>query len=294
MQLKRAIKLLAFPFLADPPIPSDQKYKGIIEFPGFHTTPSFEIAAMYSIGRIHQNFTMEEGGVNYVTDYPVVVSLDMSGYEKHTDYDAEKIVKDTFEQHLKEVLEDLPEDATDEDIEAKIRDTVEFGDWGGSEYSSTPLDFLSENTFMHFSNPLACLADHPDAASIVREFERSGQIPADILMEATEQFRYVDDIDEQRITAVYYVTPVADEMSDYMDEDYDEAAFAARWPGFEKVGPDEAYGGQFSPSYAKVYGDTKSEDEYHGTTYARLLQAAPFLADVLPLPPSPPYEESTE
>lgn len=29
--------------------------------------------------------------------------------------------------------------------------------------------------------------------------------------------------------------------------------------------------------------------QYHGTTYLRLLQAAPFLVDVLPAPPSPPF-----
>ena len=40
-----------------------------------------------------------------------------------------------------------------------------------------------------------------------------------------------------------------------------------------------------------VYGEETPNVQYHGTTYKRLLQAAPNLESILPKPPSPPYVE---
>jgi len=292
--LKEAIKLLAFPFLADPPVPYHQKYKGIIEYPGFHTSSSFDIAATYAIGRIEQSFEKEdEEGVHYVTDYPVVVALDMSGYEKQTDYDAEKFVKESFEVQLDELIKEIGEDASDEDIIDKIQEYIDHSDFD-QEMQDSPLGYIFEETFMHFVNPLSTLIDYPNAAQIVRDYAKTKSLPKDLLMDAAQQYRYTQDVDEHRISAVYYITPVASDEEmlklDWDDPEYEE--LEEKWAGFDIPGMDDLYGGYFSPSQTKVYEDASvptDNIEYHGTTLSRLLQAAPFLAGQLPDPPSPPY-----
>lgn len=299
--LDKAIRILAFPFLADPPTPEHQKYEGIREFPGFHTTSDFTIAAMYAIGRVDQNFTAypdsDDAGPAYVTDYPVVVALDMEGHEKHTDYDAEKIVKDVLEAQLGELIKELADHptemhwASDEEIEEKLEEFAEFQEAQYSEYNTDPLDFLSEHTFMHFQSPLYAIIDQPNSAQIVREYAQSRTIPQNVLMEAANQYRYTEDIAEDRIVEVYFITPIANEMVD----DYDDEIISSRWPGFDLIGPDEAYGAYFEPAKQLVWKREHTGGiEYHGTTYYRLLSAAPFLVDELPMPPSPPFEESVE
>lgn len=297
--LRKAIRILAFPFLADPPIPEHQKYEGIRQFPGFHTTKDFNVAAMYALGRVDQNFTVYpddyDAGPAYVTDYPVVVELDMTGHDPKTDYDAEEIVKDSLDAQLGELIKELAEHptelhwASDEEIEAKLQEYIDMAEIQYSEYNESALDFLGEQTFMHFSSPLSTVLDQPNAAEIVRQYAQNRSIPKNVLMEAADQYRYTEDVDEERIVKVYFIMPIANELAD----DYEDETIAKKWPGFDIIGPDEAYGGYFDPRTQLVWErEHDGPTEFHGSTYNRLLSAAPFLSNEIPVPPSPPYEGS--
>jgi len=287
--LKTAIKLLAFPFLAQPP--EMNPYKGIMEYPGFHTTKNFEIAAQYALGKINaQEIDEDENGIHYTTDYPVVVALNMENYKKELDYDAAEIVKDSIEGCLNNIIEDLGEDPTDDDINAVTQEAIDFGDFQSEVLDQDPLAFLSEHTFYHFNNPLGGIMNEPYYPDMVREYMRTKTIPDQVLMDATDQYRYTEDVESDRAVAVWYVAPVSNEMAEYHQDDWDEEDFERRWPGFDIIGEDEAYGGYWSPTVQLMWGDgTKENVEYHGTTYKRLLQAAPEID--LPQPPIPPYRE---
>jgi len=277
------------------------KYKGIIEYPGFHTTDSFNIAAMYAVGRVHQSYEEEdEGGVLYVTDYPVVVSVDMQGFEPKVDYDAVEMVMDSFKVQLDDFIQDLAEEDTDDEIQDKLQRYVDHGEFGDQEIGHGALDFLSQTTFGHFDSPIYYINGLPNAAQIIRDYQQTGKIPDDVLMKATDQFRYTEDVSEGRIRAVWYVTPVANDLLRESDYGEGESAYEQKYPGFDVVEEDQAYGGSWSPTTQLVYQETPEEQmglpgvgeperrvEYHGTTYKRLLQIAPELG--LPEPPSPPY-----
>ena len=287
--LQNCLKLLAFPFLAQPP--EMNPYKGIMEYPGFHTTKNFDIAAQYALGKIRaQEIDEDENGVHYTTDYPVVVALNMENYTKELDYDAAIVVKTSLENWLDNIIKELPEDPTDDDIDASTQDALDFIDMESNAIDSEPLSFLSENAFYHFNSPLGGIMDEPYYPEMVREYIRTKTIPDQVLMDAADQYRYTEDVDAERILAVWYVVPVSNEMAEYHQEDWNEEDFERRWPGFDIIGEDEAYGGYWSPTSQLILGeDPKGDVEYHGTTYKRLLQAAPNLD--LPNPPSPPYRE---
>jgi hypothetical protein len=293
--LERAKRMIGMAFKWQPENVGP-KYKGIIEYPGFHTTDSFNIAAMYAIGRVHQSYTAEdEEGLPYVTDYPVVVSVDMQGFEPKVDYDAVEMVMDSLKTQLDDFLGEVEEEDTDDEILDKLQRYVDFGDFGDQEVQHGALAFLSQTTFGHFDNPIVSINELPNAAQIIREYQQTGKIPDEVLMRATDQFRYTEDVSEGRIRAVWYVRPVANvvELVDGDDESSD-------YPGFDIVDEDAAYGGTWSPSTQLVYQETPEEQmglpgvdeperrvEYHGTTYKRLLEITPELG--LPEPPSPPY-----
>jgi hypothetical protein len=291
--LHRAKHLIAMAFKWQPE-DVGPKYKGIIEYPGFHTTDSFNIAAMYAIGRVHQSYTAEDEGVPYVTDYPVVVSVDMQGFEPQVDYDAVKMVMDSFKAQLDDFLGEVEEEDTDDEILDKLQRYVDSGDFNDQDVGHGALDFLSQTTFAHFDTPIYYINELPNAAQIIRDYQQTGKIPDDVLMKATEQFRYTEDVSEGRIQAVWYVTPVANDL--LRESDY-EKGYEQKYPGFDVVDEDQAYSQSWSPSTQLVYEYQAKEQmglpgvdrrvEYHGTTYKRLLEIAPELG--LPEPPNPPY-----
>jgi hypothetical protein len=294
-QIEAKLNKVSFPFLADPPTPSHEQYKGIIEYPGFHTTGSFEIAAMYAIGRVNHSFTKEANGVHYVTDYPVVVSLDMSGFEKNVDYDAAKMVAETLKIQLNEFIKyEVKEDDSDEELLDKLQvfaDSMETQ----RDVQDDPLDYLSQEVFGHFQDPFRQLLDMPNAVQIIRDYMQTGKIPDELLMKATNQYRYTEDVSEGRILKVWYITPMAAEM----EREDQEGSLQEQWPGFDVATEDDLLGGYHHPTEMLVYeaasdkqlelqlGSPERVVEYHGTTYDRIKQAAPELQ--LPDPPSPPY-----
>jgi hypothetical protein len=292
-RLNNALCKLGFPFLADPPMPLGEKYKGIIEYPGFHTTTDFDIAAMYAAGRVNESFTdNDEEEVHFVTDYPVVVSLNMSGFTPQVDYDAAELVAGQLFDALTQMIEwkHLTDASTDDEILRAMDETSDMGAERDDAYTEDDaLNYLSEHTFSHFDNPIGVIKDDPTAVQIVRKFMQTKTVDDSVLMDATKQYRYTEDIPEDRIVGVWFVTPVASEVAWYDKEDFDEEELDRKWPGFDIKDTDQVYSGS-TPHGSLVYG-TDAGDQYHGTTYKRLLSAAPALASVLPKPPSPPYVE---
>ena len=292
--LKRiARSLQGMPFLADPPV--DETYAGIEQFPGFHTTENFDMAATYANGRIYSSMTEQDSnGQGYVTDYPVVVQLDMSGFEAQTDYDAEEIVKDTLVQHLQELIDSasLTQESSDEEITDAANEFTMYAENQSDEYVdySNPGDVIFNMNFSQFHDTLPAIMDEPGFPDLIRNFISTGDLPSEFLMKATDQYRYTEDIPEEQVTAIWYVKPIATEILTYENEDeHDE--IEAKWPGFVVYHEDDLIGGfdaQFDSEL--VYGSSQEGGQYHGTTYKRLLQAAPGLAGQLPAPPSPPYQ----
>lgn len=310
-------------FLAEPDLPTGEQFGGVDEYPGFHTTENFDVAATYAVMRVGGSFTEEnEDGTRYVTDYPVVVALDMVGHFPQTDYDAEKVVRHTLEDQLIWVIEDrgLTEDSTDEEIE----DAVEYVIVGAEEYESGGAEAWNEQlwnqTQYTMRNPLDALFNSDPEGTIqgVRLFIQTGQIPDEMLMLGTDQYRYEEDISELRLRTVWYIQPMATEMSDYQQEEsqYFEGVpheqMELQWPGFHVTDVDDYAGNYLNFNSEKVWEETEPRYEgdlpgqlplftqeqlprvpviqYHGTTLSRLLQASPGLEGQLPTPPSPPYQ----
>lgn len=271
------MKRKAFPFLADPP--ETRSYIGISEYPGFHTTEDFSVATMYALGKVDPEESSND--THYVKDYPVVVALDMTGFQPKTDYDAVEIVKEVLEIHLKKLVGLLEDDFSDSNIGSKTQEFVEYGMTQTDFQPTTSREFLSSDIFNYMEEPLFMLIDKPYYPDIVRGFAETGNISDQALMDATAQFRYTEDVDEKYITAVYYIKPV----SDLVEDDDESADF--KWEGFDIIDYDSAYGGYWSPKQTLVYGKEQEGVQYHGTTYLRLKQSAPALD--LPRPPSPPY-----
>lgn len=316
------LRRIAMAFLAEPDLPSGEQFSGVGSHPGFHTTENFDVAATYAVSRVAQSFTeTAEDGTHYVTDYPVVVSLDMAGYQPQPDYDAEKVVLGGLTDQINYFVQDqgLSPESSDEEINDALQDLADAGDYDTDE---PPGDWLGEMwkfTHGHHRDPLVSLwlADEDMAIQGVRYYMQTGQISEDVLMAATDQYRYTEDVSEIRLRAVWYVVPVATDLSDWQAEESDyfegdpREQMELSWPGFELFDRDDFYSFSMSFSSEQVWEDPDpqlDEDvadqlplfspeqlprepviQYHGTTLSRLLQASPGLEGQLPVPPSPPY-----
>jgi len=294
--LSTGMKILGFPFLARPP--EQHEYSGISSHPGFHTTKDMDMAAAYALGKVYEFNTVElDDEVHAVTDYPVVVGLNMEGYNKEVDYDAEKVVKESLTIFLDEVithLENAYEEYTDDDIYYAIQYIAEQSDMSGEPvFGKSPVDLLGEERFSHFTDPGGAVLDLEDPVQLVKQYMQTKEIPKDFLMDVTNQYRYLDDVPHSKVVAVWYATPVAVDMTDVVNgEDEFAAEISKKWPGFIVLDYDDVYSGMMQTDFTKVWEREDVEEslmEYHGTTYLRLLQAVPEFTSQLPPPPSPPY-----
>jgi len=279
-RIAEVLNKTSMPFLANPPMSQGETYQGILEYPGFHTASTFEVAAAYAVGRILNWSTEEdEQGNHYVNDYPVVVKLNMEGFDPKTDYDAEEMVKPALYESLKQFVDlyNINSDTLDEEIEEAAYEFLEdssmlegdYVDWEDAKSHINQVFSYMEEPFGNFMN----LSNFTDE---VRNFARNKEISQNALMEVTQQFRYSEDVGENKIVAVYYLNPVgASAGVDY------------GWEGFDIVSQDDFSYGDFNFAYELVYGDGDVDGQYHGTTYHNLLNAAPELKDKLPDPPFP-------
>ena len=275
----------AFPFVPDPDISPADRYSGIVTHPGFHTTNDKDIAAAYALGRVLSSYTeKEEGEPGTVTDYPVVAVVDTGGAEKYTDYDAENFAMDGLRGMLDSM--GLNETSSNDEIREAAYNELEFYEQQSElNPGATPMEFFSDQVFMHFTNPLnEDIIDNPDFPDAVRNYYKTGQwTHQSMLMEMTNQYRYTVPI--ENLVGVYYLTPIAEITSAY---DSDVEMQEKEWPGFDVPWIDDLYSGQFSPLYDLVMGEDPGDVEYHGTTLSRLRNAFPDME--FPDPPSPPYK----
>ena len=293
-QILAVVRKLGMPFLADPPEVNPNF--GVGAFPGFHTTSDIDIAATYAIGKVMDFDTEEPNDINvaHVTDYPVVVSTMMEGFEKLIDYDAKHFVEKTLEKELKffreEEIKDI-QNATDDEIVIALQG---LGDGVHMEYPESyvsPGEQVSQRAFDHMQAPLmfanGVLTDE-ELVKFIRDYDRTKKIPDNFLMEITRQYRYEQDVPDENVVSVWYVTPIATENLDYEQLDEGEInAMEEAWAGFDFV---DIYGFALNIKYTHVFGDKDNKNvEYHGTTYKRLLQAIPEIANNLEQPPNPPY-----
>jgi len=277
------------PFMWNSPIPQSEKNFGVATHPGFHTSTDRDIAASYAVDVVNRNFTDEdENGVHHVTDYPVVIQVNMGGAERAIDYDADNMVRENLGNQLSAMMSDgLEPSMSDEDIEEFVQEYMD-SDYGDGDPIYSPYDTISQNNFGHVGNPIGVASNHPRFFDEFRNWAETGQFSEDFLNSITDQFRYESDVEESQVVAVWFVNPLADVISDYDDEDDAET----QWPGFTVMNADDAYGYENSYDFEEVYSnpgaDSNGESEFHGTTYLRFLQAAPGIQ--IPRPPTPPYE----
>jgi len=186
---------------------------------------------------------------------------------RESDFDPDKDDADALE----EVVDELRQYAESES--PSIKDGLE---WASQEMQG---DYYTTDALRRLLD-----ADPELALHAARELLADREMPPKARMLAVGQFRYLQRVAEARITAVFFVKPVASAVWRDLekDEDLDE-----RWPGFT-VGSYEDFEPEFE--YEEVWRgrEMSAAPEYHGTTLARLLIVAPTISTQLPTPPSPP------
>lgn len=288
------------PFLPEPP--EQHKFLGVISHPGFHTSVDFDTAASYALGRVLNWYTLggDTAVKHYVSDYPVVVALDMSGITPEPDYDAEEFVKPHMEAWLEELRRNITKKSTDDEILDQMRNDMDHFEEDG-ETQDDVLAYMTNIVTSHHSHPFSLIIDDPRCITWVRKYLATKKIDPEMLRVASGQNRYTKEVSESRIIEVWYLTPAADELSREGEDEEHTEYIERRWKGFQVYFEEDFWNFNFSPEHQSVWSNKTPEQvemfgykykkriEYHGTTYKRLLQAAPFLKDVLPVPPSPPY-----
>lgn len=277
--------------LARPPMES-RPHTGVHQYPGFHTTNDFGIAVCYAQSKIHQyNNIKEINGKYRVDDYPVVVGLNgMDRYEKLEDYDAMNFVADIIESFFDEILREIDPSIDDEEIIEKAQRIVEFSEKESMEIPDDPVAAIGEINGMDFEHSTIRSVEHPDFIKIFREYANVNRkftkmkfLYKKFLMDIACQFRYEEDIDVSHICKVWYINPLAPEMSDYQARD-DAEELQEKYEGFDVIDVEDVLSGNFSEGSVEVM-SRGDPDEYHGTTYLRLMSAVPDFD--LPEPPFP-------
>ena len=291
--------------------PESRPTMGVHSHPGFHTAASFNTACAYATYRVtdhdHDSLHQEdEDGPHYVTDYPVVVELDMRGFVAKADYDADAMMSGGLADVINDAARDndWSHDGTPDDkILDDLRSWIES--W---EEPSDESDDIRERLFgaafnVSGTTGLRRLMD-AEPAMAVRLARLAAQVPEgrvlgarsipdDILIAATGQYRYTEPVGEDRIVRVHYVKPIAQDV--WIDDgEHDGDELEERWPGFT-IWSEEDYDPDFdskvvwtAPRRSKRVARGERL-EFHGTTLDRFRKAAPHVAAKLPPPPTPPF-----
>jgi hypothetical protein len=289
------------PFLADPKgLHYGTAAGGTEGFPGFHTGETMEIAAPYA-----QRKGVEYGNNNdsptrkRIYDYPVIVTMDMRGLRPMADHDAIVFAQEAIRTVAQQALEHADEHGIAHTLQIFASD--EFDD--NERFPDNAYDALLYLSTPCLRSPAGCMASMVEnksesAARRVMETIAKGGRDLDYwLAKAVGQFRYTQDISAERIIEIRYMRP-------YWDEVYfgSEGMSDAKAERIEKNG-----WGLMSADDGQIYLKTKTvwrnqeqlhfpwiknrRTEYHGTSYRNVILAAPWLAEVLPVPPKP-YEEA--
>lgn len=280
-------------FLARPASESRPHF-GVHSYPGFHSAADMDVAAWYAHSKISTYGNIVENDEIYMTDYPVVVGLcGMSRFKKLADYDAMNFVADALDPYFYVMHKEIGENASDEEIEDKARELCDGMDQEYCKIPDDPLVAFGEICGINFQNVFHRAVDHPEFIQAFREsskikyqkFRKKNFLYEKFLMEITGQFRYDEDIPSSCICKVYYIFPLAPEISDYQGDQDSAEDLEEKYRGFDLIDVEDILSGNFHPRYAEVFSNGREVEEYHGTTYKRLVQSAPGID--LPIPPYP-------
>lgn len=281
-----------------------RRMPGVISHPGFHTSTNFDVACVYALTRCEDKRFEGSYAINYVTDYPVVAVLDMRGMKKYLDYDADITIREVLDDELGNIVKEHINISqyTDNDIYKILSNEVElYNQLLTCQKYDSAVDCYSANIYEYMSLPISKIYDEIWAPDFIRSYANTRVIPDWVLMFITEQYRYIDDVPEERIVGVYYLNPLANRIFESEDEEEDLIA-EKYWPGFDCPYIYDITDGIFAPTRTLVYGKNKIDDsqlemfedtvkcEYHGTMLSLLKKALPSIAKNLPDPPCPPFK----
>ena len=246
---------------------------GVASHPGLHTADDRLVAAPYAQMRF------ENSGMK---DYPVIVELDMTGLTALPDYDAEEMVLPTMRDIVRYNVTDP------NDVAGSLDELMGFAEDGGVERDGTPDTAIEALHWAHpsVSDPSYALASalqqrpEESARRNLLALARGGNVDQDLLTEVTGQFRYLDDVGEDRVVAVYYMRPFWPELlEEGAHDDYIEAAMAAGFDVADRYEPVTHV--HAALAYEGAPGGERPE--YHGTSLLTVRKALPGIE--LPDPP---------
>ena len=273
---------------------------GVSTHPGFHTAVNEETTYAYAQQKVvpaeaRDLFSLgEDPAEALLDDYPVVVTLDMSGLQQHVDYDAVHFVQPRLWDLAKIIVAQAAIDG------AEILDTLdEYVEYGEEtkDVSDDVVHYLYEYGSSVVENPAGSLLEFAMEQTDPNEFltrlaER--KLSDEALADITGQYRYLDDVPTSRILAVHYLKPWWPAILDCELEESDaELASRLDEAGWNVLSMDIVLSDDLYVDSEVVYRVSPRpccvRVEYHGTSYQNLRDAAPELD--LPVPPAPFVEE---
>ena len=284
------------PFLPTPAEPYPTH--GVHTHPGFHTTRNRDVAAAYACAKVLARHTTEpdadEGVPASVDDYPVVVELDMRGLTPLVDYDAEHFLDGLYEvvRHTARDAGLRPEGLSENILRDLAREIAE-GDYESTDLCGDGMNWIglafAPDSYTRQALEAWLDVDEVLAVEAVRAILEKRRLPERALMLAVDQYRYQEEVGEERVLEVLAVHPVADEVFD--DDGSEEMeTIGERWPGFT-IGEASDFEPRFD--YLRIWQRPHevAHVEHHGTTWARLSLACPgVVANISARPPSPPLD----
>lgn len=277
---------------------------GVHPYPGFHTSRDEEVAVPYAQMKVEDDVDAPDdeceecegsgcpecASAYSLPDYPVVIAVDMQGLTPEPDYDAIHLSMDVLRQTAAEALEHGGDDPV------RWLDSLEALDPGEAPDSTMgALFYRFASTVQDPSRGLLNVLEDvsPDEAARRLQVIVEGGDEAEVLaMQVIGQFRYTQDVSDDRLVSVDYMKPFWPHgvVDLYESEDMVEALGGAGW---DVVTDDDLE--RFDASMRTVW-ERKirpgARIEYHGTSYRNLLLAAPWLKGKLPEPPAP-YRAAT-
>jgi len=260
-----------------------------------------EVAACYAQAKtVADPWRLHPKPERPLPDYPVIVTLDMDGLVPLADYDAEKLWPDVRDV-LREFFRMNPE-AEHRHLERWLEGDLHTERRQFARGDST-LDALFRIASWRIEDPYGALRDFVDGypsaniLELLRAMSESDSRPPDeVLCALSDQYRYVEDVEESRIFVVSYMKPFWPDLLDWQEEEHEEgeesdADLAGRLEvaGFSVLDIEDVDRGTAQVAAAAVYSKRSrpKRPEYHGTSYRNLLSAAPRLGKKLPVPPPP-------
>lgn len=298
-------------FEAQPKTFAGRPMRGVESLPGFHTSSNPVVAYTYAQAKIDT----KNIHLNYkINDYPIIITLDMSRLEPLLDYDTDITCRKNYKNELfYYFLHDRIPSSNKGVMLARLKDYL-LGCYKKQKPSSENLAELhyiypgSDSIDWLFVYHMKDWFDYPCVAlmELIKKspysldsfleklLNNNLQFSDEELMSLTKQYRYIADIEEERIMEIDYIKPLYNHIIinkidpwDIVDYDVDFVKNLEN-NNFEYILEKSK-----EPEWTIVYSWKNPKQhkspriEYHGTTYCNLIAAAPKLAKQLPIPPKP-------